>query len=364
MLYSIHLMNYTIFILFGIVLFLLFLLTILYLFLKKTQTIPKDDKENQALLLLQKQIDSLNSQILQQLGHMQNRVDARLKDNAEAIQQTHKQVGDRIDNAARAYSIVTGKLAQIEEANKRIYDIGKDIVSLQEILRAPKLRGTLGELFLGDLLSQILPTAHYTTQHAFKNREVVDAIIRLRDGVMIPIDAKFPLENFKKMLDTEDAETKQLHNKQFIKDVKNRINEIATKYILPDEGTLDFALMYIPAENVYYETIIKGYEENDLVHYSHSKHVIPVSPNTLYIYLQAILLGLRGMQIEKGAQEILKNLGRLRGDFEKFGEDFRLVGKHITHASRSFEDSEKRLNTFGEKLETISTTSEEEKIIE
>ena len=143
--------------------------------------------------------------------------------------------------------------------------------------------------------------------------------------------------------------------KQFLRDVKKHVDAIAGKYILPDEGTYDFALMYVPAENVYYETIIKqdAGEEHDLLGYALQKRVIPVSPNSFYAYLQTILLGLRGMKVEQRAMEILAALARLRGDFEKVQENFRVLGKHLTNAAGSYSDTEKTLSKLDAKLGQI-----------
>ncbi len=268
----------------------------------------------------------------------------------ERLDKTTATIGDRLDNAAKVVGGVQQKLGELGEATKQMFLIGKDISSLQEILRAPKLRGGLGELFLGDLLAQILPPEHYNLQHRFKSGEAVDAVVRLRDDKLVPVDSKFPLENFKKMLEVENEDEKTRFRKQFISDVKKHVDKIAKLYILPDEGTFDFALMYIPAENVYYETIIKGDDEHSLMHYAYDRRVIPVSPNSFYVYLQAILMGLRGMQVEKSAADILKNLARLSGDVEKFKTDFELVGTHLTHAKNSYEDSTKRLDRFTDKL--------------
>ena len=247
---------------------------------------------------------------------------------------------------------VQKSLGSLEEANRKIYEVGKDIASLQEILRAPKLRGGLGEFFLGDLLGQILPSDHFTTQFSFRSGEKVDAVIKL-GGSLVPVDSKFPLENFKRMLEGVTEDDKNKARRQFVADVKKHIDAIATKYILPDEGTYDFALMYIPAENVYYETIIKddaaGVDRN-ISQYALSKKVIPVSPNSFYAYLQAIVLGLKGMKIEERAKEIIQYLGRLEGDFSRFKEEFNLVGKHLGHAQSSFQSADKRLDQFGQKL--------------
>ncbi|MBI2986994.1 MAG: DNA recombination protein RmuC [Deltaproteobacteria bacterium] len=334
-----------------------------WFFLRRLQTLLSERKEDQSLLLIQQQIDQLRGQftqvldssvqlIHQQLGQVLSNVNERLKESSEVLQKTQQSLGERLDNAARVVGNVQKSLGSLEEANRKIYEVGKDIASLQEILRAPKLRGGLGEFFLTDLLSQILPPDHFAAQFAFRSGEKVDAVIKL-GGSLVPVDSKFPLENFKRMLEGVTEDEKAKARRQFVTDVKKHIDAIATKYILPDEGTYDFALMYIPAENVYYETIIKddgAGGEKSLSHYALSKKVIPVSPNSFYAYLQAIVLGLKGMKIEERAKEIIQYLSRLEGDFSRFREEFNLVGKHLGHAQASFQGAEKRLDQFGQKL--------------
>jgi DNA recombination protein RmuC len=223
------------------------------------------------------------------------------------------------------------------------------------------LRGGLGEFFLEDLLAQTLPANHFTMQHAFSSGEKVDAAIRLGSS-LVPVDAKFPLENFKRILEAGSDDEQGRAKRQFAADVRKHIDAIAAKYILPDEGTYDFALMYIPAENVYYETIIKdeALGDRNLSQYALSKRVIPVSPNSFYAYLQAIVLGLKGMRIEERATEILHYLSRLQGDFAKFRDDFAVLGKHLGHAHASFQASEKRLEKFAQKL--LSADAEQEEL--
>jgi DNA recombination protein RmuC len=175
--------------------------------------------------------------------------------------------------------------------------------------------------------------------------------VKLGDS-LVPVDAKFPLENFKRILETTGDEERTRAKRQFISDVKKHVDAIAAKYILPDEGTFDFALMYIPAENVYYETIIKddAPEDRSLSQYALGKHVIPVSPNSFYAYLQAIVLGLKGLKIEDRAKEIVAYLSRLQGDFQKFRDEFTLLGKHLGHAQASFQNADRRLEQFGQRL--------------
>jgi DNA recombination protein RmuC len=296
-------------------------------------------------------LDNNTQLVQQQLGQMIGHVNERLKENADVLQVSQQTLSERLDNAARVVGHVQKSLGGLEEANRKIYEVGKDIASLQEILGAPKLRGGLGEYFLEDLLGQILPARHFTVQHGFKSGEKVDAVIRLGNS-LVPVDAKFPLENFKRLMEATADDEKSRIKKQFAADVKKHIDGIAGKYILPDEGTYDFALMYIPAENVYYETIIKdeALGERNLSQYALGKRVIPVSPNSFYAYLQAIVLGLKGMKIDDRAREVLQYLARLQGDFARFREEFDLVGKHLNHAQSSYQTSDKRLEQFGQKL--------------
>ena len=311
---------------------------------------------------MQQQIDQLRVQfgqvldnnthlIQQQLGQMIGHVNERLRENSEILQQTHQSVGQRLDNAAKVVGDVQKSLGGLEEANRKIYEVGKDIASLQEILRSPKLRGGLGEFFLEDLLAQVLPPQHFATQYCFRSGEKVDAVVRLGSS-LVPVDSKFPLENFKRIINTKVDDEQARAKRQFAADVRKHIDVIATKYILPDEGTYDFALMYIPAENVYYEIIIKddSNEEKSLSTYAMSKRVIPVSPNCFYAYLQAIVLGLKGMTIEQRAKEIIECLSRLQGDFTRFRDEFGLIGKHLGHAQSSYQTAEKRFEQFGQKL--------------
>ncbi|MFH1198973.1 MAG: DNA recombination protein RmuC, partial [Candidatus Omnitrophota bacterium] len=223
-----------------------------------------------------------------------SQVNDRLAQMNQSLQEANKVISQNLGSTASVFGNVKEQLGRLESTNQQIIAISKDITSLQELLRAPKFRGAMGETLLENLLSQVLPKEHYQAQYRFKSGDAVDAVIHLGER-LVPVDAKFTLENFQKMLDAQDEQVKNDFRKKFIQDVKNRINEIASKYILPSENTYDFALMYIPAENVYYEVIIK----EDIFSYSMSKKVIPVSPNTFYAYLQVICLGLKGLKVEE-----------------------------------------------------------------
>jgi len=279
---------------------------------------------------------------------MSAQVNERLNQMNQSLQEAGKIIGLNLGNTTNVFGNVKEQLGRLEETNKQIVDISKDISSLQELLRAPKFRGAMGEVLLENLLSQVLPKDHYSTQYRFKSGEAVDAIIKLGERI-VPVDAKFSLENFQKMLEAPDEQLKSALRKKFIQDVKNRIDEVSSKYILPQENTYDFALMYIPAENVYYEIIIK----EDIFSYSLSKKVIPVSPNTIYAYLEVICLGLKGLKVEENAKKILKSLSALEIEIDKFKEEFNILGSHLSNANTKYSDSQKRLDKLSDKLINI-----------
>lgn len=349
---------------------LLVLLVILLLQQRRTaagvDALSAAREADRAPLMLQQQIDGLRSELgraldastqslNQQLAQMLTAVNQRLHQNAELMQQTQRALGERLDSTAQVVGAVQRSLGGLEEANRKIYEIGKDIASLQQILRAPKLRGGLGELLLEDLLAQILPADHFVAQYTFRTGQKVDAVIKLGTG-LVAVDSKFPLENFRRLLDAQTEDDRARVRRAFVADVKRHIDTVATKYILPDEGTFDFALMYIPAENVYYEIVVKDEQTGDagIGEYALARKVIPVSPGCFYAYLQAIVLGLRGLRIEERAHEILQQLARLRGDFDRFREDFRLVGRHLNNAVSSFAGADRRLERFDSRFAGIA----------
>lgn len=263
------------------------------------------------------------------------------------------QIGNRLLESSTVIKELQTKLAVLEENNRRILAMSKGMEELQNILQAPKLRGEKGEIWLEELLSQMLPKTSFNIQHKFKSGEICDAVILLREKLVLPIDSKFPLENFRKVFRAETDSEKKAFEKLFITDVKKRIDEISSKYILPDEHTLNYALMYVPAENVYYQAFIEDRGGFGLTHYALERHVIPVSPNSIYPYLEIILMGLKGLEIEQSALTIQQGILGLQGELVKFAESFRKVGQNLRIATNHFEQSDKRLIKIGNKLERI-----------
>jgi DNA recombination protein RmuC len=327
-----------IFILIALILFLAGFVFSLRRKLEKSDSGDADRKNAEMVSNITNQIQILS----QNIGTIQKSVDQRLGENTS-----------RLDNASRSYGEVQKQIVHLQEEVKRVHEVGKNISSLQDILRAPKLRGVMGEFLLENLLCQIFHRENYEFQHAFKSGEKVDAVVKLKD-YFVPIDSKFPLENFRKGSAAGEAEKEQF-SKLFYSDVKKHIDSIAKKYILPDEGTVDFALMYVPAENVYHEIVSHNFGNVGLFDYATAKRVIPVSPNTLYAYLSTIVMGLKGMKIEENAKAILQNLKRLEIDFGKVRGDFVVLGTHLANASKKYGETEKRMDRFDERLEKSKT---------
>ncbi|MBM3285463.1 MAG: DNA recombination protein RmuC [Candidatus Aminicenantes bacterium] len=291
-----------------------------------------------ALALMQQQIGQLTQQMNQQLQSM-----------SLQFQKTTGDIGQSLGH-------VQSHLGKVEVVTREVLEKAKTISGLDDLLRAPKFRGGMGEFFLADLLAQILPPSYYVLQHRFKSGEKVDAAIRIGTN-LVPVDAKFPLENFRKYIQEEDGKEKEALRRKFVADVKKHVDDIASKYILPDEDTYDFALMYIPAENIYYETILKDEalgEERSLLTFALERRVIPVSPNSFYAYLQVIVLGLKGMRLEKSALSTLQALAQLRGDLDRFRSEFQTLGTHLTNARTRYDEAERRLGKFSDRLELLT----------
>jgi len=298
---------------------------------------------------LQTRLEEARRTLQQQLEGLVGNVNTQLA----ASQQTF---GQQFEGATKMFGELRGQLGQVAEMAVRMEALGREIQELQGILKAPKLRGNLGEAQLEEFLRQVLPPPFWEMQYRFSDGQVVDAVIKLRDH-LVPVDAKFPLESFQRLLAAEGDDARKQRRKEFDRSVKGRIEEIAAKYIRPGEGTFEFALMCIPAENVYYEVIVRddtlGTDES-LLNYAVSRRVVPVSPNSFYAYLQTIATGLKGMQVEARAREIMAELGRLQLEFARFDKAFRLVGTHLGNARGKYDEAEKLAGRVGDRLQGIT----------
>jgi DNA recombination protein RmuC len=294
---------------------------------------------------------SFQAQAHGELAERNADVDRRLEAVVETMDrrlaELDTKVDRRLESSQRTATEIHERLGKQAEATAQMLEQAKGLSRLEHALRPPKARGGFGELLLENLLRDRLPASAFEMQHGFRSGERVDAVIKV--DKLVPVDSKFPLDNFERMVEAEGDEERHLYEKAFARDVKQHVDAIATKYIRPGEGTYEFALMYLPAEGVYYELMCG--KTGALLKYAHEKRVFPVSPTTFTAQLQVIALGLKGLQIEQNAQEVMAYCAELQRDFARFKEDFDVVGKHLGNAGARYADAEKRLARFDTKLE-------------
>jgi DNA recombination protein RmuC len=295
------------------------------------------------------------AQLAQRNGEVDRRLAGLIETMDRRLGELDTKVDRRLEHASKQTNAIHKQLGEVGRATGEMAEQAKELRQLQQILRPPKARGGFGELLLENLLRDRLPPTAYALQYGFAGGARVDAVIRV--DRLVPIDSKFPLDNFERMLAAENDLGRQQAEKLFARDVKAHVDAIAQKYIRPDEGTYDFAFMYLPSEALYYELACG--KTGTLLEYAHDKRVLPVSPTTLTAYLQVIVLGLKGLQIEQHAQEVMAYCAQLQKDFGRFRDDFDLVGKHLGNAHTKFLDAEKRLDRFETKLDRAADSGGE-----
>ncbi len=267
-------------------------------------------------------------------------------DTAKVLQENTRQLNERLDNAAKVISDVQRNLGEMSE-------VGRGIKSLQEFLQSPKLRGGIGEAVLSDMIGQTFPKNAFHLQYAFKSGMKVDAVLKTDAGLLC-IDSKFPMENFNKLVKGETNA-----KRDFVTDVKKHISDIARKYILPEENTMDFALMYIPSESVYYEVV----NIEELSNYAQRTRVYPVSPNTLYAHLQVLLQSLQGKELETKSRQVFQLLRAIQKDYSKVEDNMGVLSKHVTNAFNQMSNVSSSFGLMGQKLaqtKMISSDLEDE----
>lgn len=328
-----------------VVIILIFGFLIIFYLLNKRLKELTEKKSDQALLewlrSMQSSIDNTNKTLNEALRDTNKHI-------TNVLQDSSKTLNERLDKAAEVISNVQKNIGEMSA-------IGRSMQELQDFLKNPKLRGNIGEQVLKELLSQMLPKQSFNLQYSFKNGSVVDAAIKTEAGI-IPIDSKFPMENFRKMTSLTDEKEKKTAEKDFSSDVKKHIDTISSKYILTDEGTIDYALMYIPTESVYYEIV----NSPSLFDYAHDKKVLPVSPTTFYAYLKAILMGFEGQKISQKAQEILSGLKSVQKEYEKMEENIGILSKHIHNSYQMINQVHVSSAKLGQKIINVSSIKAEE----
>ncbi len=273
-------------------------------------------------------------------------------DVSKLLQANTKQLNDRLDTASRVIGDLKQNLGEMSE-------VGKGIRSLQEFLQSPKLRGNIGEQVLTDMIGQTFPKNSFHLQYQFRSGVKVDAVLKTDAGLLC-VDSKFPMENFTKMHKGETEAIRNAAKRDFTADVKKHVTDISKKYILPEEGTMDFALMYIPSEGVYYEIA----NMNDLMDYARRLRVYPVSPNTLYAHLQVLLLSFQGKELEQKSRHVFQLLRGIQKDYGKVEENLSVLSKHLNNAYNMMGNVSGSFSILGQKLsqtQTLGTEQEEVK---
>ncbi len=288
-------------------------------------------KREMTILRTRAEQDQSMTMLNQSITGMQQRMDA-----------TTQAVNQRLDKAA---VVIQGLMKEAGAMN----EIGRTMKEFQEYLNSPKLRGNIGEQVLYDALKQVFGMDQYETQFRFQDGQAVDALVKTANG-SIPIDAKFPLEDYRRMVDAETDELRKTTLRDFERAVKKHIDDIARKYILPQEGTVDFAVMYVPSEGVYYEIIA---ESEEILLHARERRVLLVSPNTFFHFLRVILMALERTKLAEEAQKIWEALRGIQQDASKFGESLSLVSKHLTNAKNAADSASSEYTRLSNKIDQI-----------
>lgn len=320
--------------------------------------------DDQSLLLIQNQIQDQQKQIQQQMHELSRTLDARLSDSTKTVL---TQAGE----SAKIVKEVTTELTKVIEGQKQVSALNDQLKNLNDILKNTKQRGILGEYFLETVLKNVLAPGAYQLQYPFEDNSKVDAVIFYQDRV-IPIDSKFSLENYNRLATATTDEERKRFEDALKNDLKTRIDE-TSKYIKPSENTVDFAFMFIPSEALYYDLLVNkvgATAERDLIQYAAEKRVFPVSPTTFYVYLQMVYQGLRQEQINKSAQQIIKNIGELQRHLVKYEEYLEKIGTHLSTttnayntASKEFGKIDKDILKIGKIADADALESGEEKLL-
>ncbi|PIS39483.1 MAG: DNA recombination protein RmuC [Candidatus Nealsonbacteria bacterium CG08_land_8_20_14_0_20_38_20] len=316
----------------------------------------KPEKQSEALTILQPQMLMLQ----QQINHISQILDSKLSESTKAIQLQFGQ-------SAKIIQDVTEKLTRLDETNRQVVGFADQLQNLQDILKNPKQRGILGEYYLETVLKNVLPPGSYQMQYSFKDGSIVDAVV-FANKRLIPIDSKFSLENYNRVIEARNPEEKRKYELAFVGDLKSRIEETA-KYVKPEENTMDFTFMFIPSEAVYYDLLINKVgaiteDTNNLIYYAGKKKVIIVSPTSFLAYLQTVLQGLRNQKISEEAKEIIKQVERLRSHLWAYSEYMKKLGGHLGTTVSAYNKASKEFSKVDKDVVKIAGGDEKLKIEE
>jgi DNA recombination protein RmuC len=320
-----------------------------------------------AVLLRLRDADSRSERVLTELAGVRvssESVDRRFEDLRRSVAERVASVESRLTEGQQSVVDTLGdvreKIGRVIESSQNVERLAGGMTRLEDLLKPPKIRGALGEAFLEQALADALPPGRWRMGHRFTDGTIVDAVIVLGER-MVPVDSKFPLENFRRAREAPEESERRRARRDFGNDVRRHVDSIREKYIRPFDGTFDFALMYVPAEAVYCE-IASDEEGPALADYAVGRRVIPVSPRLLYAYLSTVALGLRGMELQKSASEILERLSELSRDWSRVEEPFRTLGVHLRNSQKQYDVATRTFERFGGKLEAIADRERDESI--
>ncbi len=321
-------------------------------------TRPKKD-DSQSALLIKEDLRGLSEDITKLKDHMQAQVSDRLDKSQNAM---FGALQKQSESTNKIIAEITKNLTELKDSNKRVVDVADELKTLQNVLQNPKQRGGLGEYYLDTVLGNVLPPRVYELQYAFKDGQIVDAVIKLDKNRLIPIDSKFSLENYNRLIEEKDKTQRENLVKLFKTDLKNRIDE-TSKYIRPSENTLDYAFMFIPSEAIYYDLLVNnvgatGTNARDLIEYAFiDKKVIIVSPTTLLAYLQTVMQGLKSLQIEEQAKDIQKRVGELGKHIQAHETYMQKLGASLGTTVNHFNSAHKSLGHIDKDVVKIADTT-------
>lgn len=334
----------------------LLVIVLLALVVRRPSTAPPD---TQSQLMLKQDLTKLSDDIARLKDGLTGQLTERLDKNQELMRDSlQKQFGA----SHKIIAEVTERLTKLDETNKRVVDVADELKTLQNVLQNPKQRGGLGEYYLETVLANVLPPSVYEMQYKFKDGEIVDAIIKLDKNRILPIDSKFSLENYNRLVETTDKQMRETLVKTFKNDLKNRIDE-TSKYIRPSENTLDYAFMFIPSEAIYYDLLVNkvgttNTSARDLIEYAFvDKKVIIVSPTTLLAYLQTVMQGLKSLQIEEQAKEIQKRVGELGKHIAAHETFMQKLGNSLGTTVGHFNNAHKELKKMDKDVVKIADST-------
>ena len=322
----------------------------------KPSSAPSAELDMTSVQLLKQDLQGMQQLLAQTQSAMQDRLD---KNNANVQESVHQQMRQ----SSEIIRQVTERLTQLDETNKRVVDITSELKTLQNVLQNPKQRGVLGEYYLSQVLENVLPPTQYKLQYSFKNGDIVDAVIFLDKGKILPVDSKFSLENYNRLVECKDAGERERLIRQFKQDLKGRIDE-TSKYIRPHEGTMDFAFMFIPSEAIYYDLLVNkvgtaNTTARDLIEYAfRDKHVIIVSPTSFMAYLQTVLQGLRSLQIEEQAKEIQERVGLLARHLKSYDTYMQKMGNSLSTTVGHYNTAYKEFKKVDKDVVKIAETEQ------